>query len=141
MRAHYSLDQEACQRYPWSAASVNSASARSLYAGFSTNLSLKLPYMAIMFACNAANTQALRVGVSWPYSQRLAWRCQRVMLPYYRSSPCIMRVRIAGSTSTCSASKYLIKECFPHIIWIAKDFQGLSSSLSLTASLAGFFYS
>ena len=37
------------------------ASARSLYAGFSTNLSLKLPYMAIMFACNAANTQALRV--------------------------------------------------------------------------------
>ena len=35
------------------------AAVGSLYAGFSTNLSLKLPYMASMFAFNALNTQLL----------------------------------------------------------------------------------
>lgn len=39
------------------------AALRSLYAGFSTNLSLKLPYMACMFACSAVNTQMIQ-GVS-----------------------------------------------------------------------------
>ena len=35
------------------------AAVRSLYAGFSTNLSLKLPYMACMFAFSAMNTRLL----------------------------------------------------------------------------------
>lgn len=39
------------------------ACLRSLYAGFSTNLSLKVPYMASMFAFSAFNTQLLsRLG-------------------------------------------------------------------------------
>lgn len=38
------------------------ASVASLYAGFSTNLSLKLPYMAFMFAFNAFNKQVLGVA-------------------------------------------------------------------------------
>jgi hypothetical protein len=35
------------------------ASLQSLYAGFSTNLSLKVPYMAFMFAFNSLNSRVL----------------------------------------------------------------------------------
>ena len=52
------------------------SAVRSLYAGFSTNLSLKLPYMACMFAFNALNTRLLEgvagAGMSKPATELAA---------------------------------------------------------------------